>query len=63
VNEAVSPSVSAGAVLTTMIAFTLIYGVLAVADLYLLTKFIKQGPEETPAGRSLEPTKEVSLWT
>lgn len=63
VNEAVSPSVSAGAVLTTMIAFTLIYGVLAVADLYLLTKFIKQGPGETPAGRPMEPTKEVSLWT
>lgn len=63
VNEAVSPSVSAGAVLATMIVFTLIYGVLAVADIYLLTKFIKQGPEEKPAARPLETTKEVSLWT
>lgn len=63
VNEAVSPSVSAGAVLATMIGFTLIYGLLAVADIYLLTKFIKQGPEEKPADRPLGNDKEVSLWT
>ncbi|MFZ5645352.1 MAG: cytochrome ubiquinol oxidase subunit I [Bacillota bacterium] len=63
VEEAVSPSVSAGAVLTTMIGFTLIYGILAVADVYLLTKFIKQGPDETFTSRPLEDAKEVSLWT
>jgi len=63
VNEAVSPAVSAGAVLTTLIAFTLIYGVLAVADLYLLTKAIKRGPQELPTDKPLASKKEASLWT
>ncbi len=63
VQEAVSPTVSAGAILATMLSFTLIYGVLAVVDVYLLTKYVKQGPEETEASRPLETVKEVSLWT
>jgi len=63
VNEAVSPSVPAGAILATMVVFTLIYGVLAVVDLHLLTKSIKQGPEETLTARPLETAEGVSLWT
>lgn len=63
VQEGVSPSVSAGAIIATMTGFTLIYGVLAVADIYLLTRFIRQGPEETPAAGPLETAEGVSLWT
>jgi len=39
--DAVSPTVGAGSVLTSLILFTLIYGMLAVADLYLLVKYAK----------------------
>jgi cytochrome d ubiquinol oxidase subunit I len=45
---AVSPNVTFGMVLFSLIGFTLLYGVLMVADLYLLVKFAKQGP--APAG-------------
>lgn len=54
VEQAVSPSVSAGAVLLTLVGFTLIYGVLAVVDLYLLTRYAKQGSEEITTGRPSE---------
>ncbi|AEG60683.1 cytochrome ubiquinol oxidase subunit I [Desulforamulus ruminis] len=64
VEAAVSPSVSAGEILTTMIGFTLVYGVLAVVDLYLLLKFIKQGPSDTAAVGTVDSSaKGVSLWT
>jgi cytochrome d ubiquinol oxidase subunit I len=42
-ENAVSKSVSAGMVLTTLIGFTLIYGVLMIADVYLLMKYAKKG--------------------
>lgn len=59
-----STSVSAFSILITFVGFTLIYGVLAVAEVYLLLKFIKKGPEEV----STEATpksgiKGASLWT
>lgn len=63
VEEGLSPSVSAGAILATMIVFTILYGVLAVADVYLLTKYARQGLEEKPAGTQPEVGKEVSLWS
>lgn len=63
-SSAVSPSVSAGEVLTTLILFTLVYGVLAVADVYLLAKFVRRGPEESVAGQDGENIgKGASLWT
>jgi cytochrome d ubiquinol oxidase subunit I len=39
--DAVSPSVSGGAVFLTFVGFTLLYGVLMVADVYLLVKYAK----------------------
>jgi cytochrome d ubiquinol oxidase subunit I len=42
-QDAVSPNISAGMVLTSLIGFTLIYGVLMVADVYLLKKYAQQG--------------------
>lgn len=38
-SSAVSPSVNAGSVLFSLITFTLLYGVLMVADVYLLAKY------------------------
>jgi cytochrome d ubiquinol oxidase subunit I len=55
IEDGISPTVSAGEVLTTLIGFTLIYGALMVADIYLLTKFARKGPQdETPAEPSGE---------
>ncbi len=60
----VSTVVSTGEVLTTLVSFTLIYGVLAVADLYLLLKFIRKGPLEHDAEETLVSIgKGASLWT
>ncbi|MBC7325504.1 MAG: cytochrome ubiquinol oxidase subunit I, partial [Moorella sp. (in: Bacteria)] len=61
-EEAVSPGVSAAAILTTLLAFTLLYGALAVADVYLLAKYARQGCEESPAVSTVGNTGEVSLW-
>jgi cytochrome d ubiquinol oxidase subunit I len=53
--DAVSPNVSTGTVLFSVVGFTLLYGVLMVADVYLLAKYAKNpetGKEATssPAG-------------
>lgn len=59
----VSIVVSAGAVLTTLISFTLIYGVLAVVDVYLLVKLVKQGPDAMATEPTENVAKGASLWT
>ena len=43
--DGVSPGVSAASVLFTMVAFTLIYGVLAVIEFGLMVRTVKVGPE------------------
>src|SRR5690554_3428286 len=48
-EEAISPNVSAGSVLFSLIAFTLLYGVLMAADIFLLAKYAKAGIEAAPA--------------
>ena len=46
----VSPAVSVGELLITLVGFTLIYGVLMAADIYLLKKYTMAGlPAEAPA--------------
>jgi cytochrome d ubiquinol oxidase subunit I len=42
-QDAVSKSVTAGMVLTSLIGFTLVYGVLMVADIFLLKKYAVKG--------------------
>jgi cytochrome bd ubiquinol oxidase subunit I len=44
-SDAVSKSVTSGMVLTSLIGFTLVYGVLMVADVYLLAKYAKKGAD------------------
>ncbi len=43
-EEAMSPNLSAGTVLFSLIGFALVYAALMVADVYLLVKYAKAGP-------------------
>lgn len=43
IEDAVSPTVGAGSVALTLVVFTLLYGALMVADIYLLRKYAKTG--------------------
>ncbi|MBN1680455.1 MAG: cytochrome ubiquinol oxidase subunit I [Anaerolineae bacterium] len=45
-EDAVSPNVSAGMVAASLVLFAAIYGILMVADVYLLVKYGRQGPVE-----------------
>jgi cytochrome d ubiquinol oxidase subunit I len=50
-ESAVSPTVTAGEVLFTLVGFTLLYAVLMAADVYLLSRFAKAGlagPDAAP---------------
>ncbi len=48
-ENAVSPNVSAAVVLTSTVIFTLLYGVLMIADIYLLAKYAKADPAAVAA--------------
>jgi cytochrome d ubiquinol oxidase subunit I len=52
--EAVSPTASTGSVLFSLLAFTVLYGVLMAADVYLLAKFARgqARSEEAPSGQA-----------
>lgn len=52
-NDAVSPTVGGEAVLLSLVIFTLLYGILAGADVYLIAKYAKGDNE---AGSGLEET-------
>jgi cytochrome d ubiquinol oxidase subunit I len=45
-SDAVSKSISTANVLVSLGGFTLVYGFLAVVDIYLLTHYAKKGPEQ-----------------
>lgn len=49
-KDSVSPSVTGGQILFSLIAFTLIYAVLGAVMVYLFVKVIKKGPNEDGAG-------------
>jgi cytochrome d ubiquinol oxidase subunit I len=56
-RDAVSPHVSTGDVLTSVIVFTLLYGVLAVVEVRLLAKYAKAGPPELTDDDRRSPTR------
>ncbi|OII68708.1 MULTISPECIES: cytochrome ubiquinol oxidase subunit I [unclassified Streptomyces] len=56
-RDAVSPGVTQAEVLTSMIAFTLLYAVLAVVEVKLLAKYVKAGPPELTEADLNPPTK------
>ncbi|MFK4997747.1 cytochrome ubiquinol oxidase subunit I [Bacillus sp. N9] len=45
-KDAVSPNVSAGQILFSLISFSTIYTLLGIAMVYLFIRVIKQGPHE-----------------
>ena len=46
--DGVSPSVGTGSVATSLIVFTLLYGVLAVVEVGLLVRYARKGPDPPP---------------
>jgi cytochrome d ubiquinol oxidase subunit I len=51
-DRAVSPGVSAGEVLTSLIVLTALYGVLAVIEVRLLLTYIARGADPLPEPHS-----------
>jgi len=60
-NNAVSPTVSASYVLTSLIVFSLLYLVLIVIDIKLMVKFVKITPN-TLTKLKKNKSEEESLW-
>lgn len=58
-ESAVSPNVSFNMVLFSLIGFTLLYGILMVADIYLLAKFARAGihDDEDDPHETIDPIK------
>jgi cytochrome d ubiquinol oxidase subunit I len=56
-ENAISPNLTVGMVLTSLIGFILIYGGLMVADIYLLQKYAKDPLTETPGFET-----EINYW-
>jgi cytochrome d ubiquinol oxidase subunit I len=60
IENGVSPNVTAGEVLFSLVAFTLLYAALMAADIYLLNKFAKAGlpgPEADEGVLAAEPAR------
>ncbi|SIS65897.1 cytochrome ubiquinol oxidase subunit I [Alicyclobacillus vulcanalis] len=60
-KDGVSPTVSAPEVLTTLIGFTVLYGLLAVVDVFLIARVVRQGPVEEDHGEEAEPVAPAML--
>ncbi len=60
--DAVSPTVSAGMVLASLVVFGVVYGVLMIADIYLLAKYAKAGPEPDEGKKAKPSVTEESYW-
>jgi cytochrome d ubiquinol oxidase subunit I len=62
-EDSVSTSVGTGAIWLSLIGYVVLYGALMVADVYLLTKFAKAGPDEVKAevSHDAEPSMAVGL--
>jgi len=48
-TDALSPSLTKGMVITSLIGFSLVYGLLMAVDIYLLSKYARAGVAEAPA--------------
>ncbi|MFI7680088.1 cytochrome ubiquinol oxidase subunit I [Actinophytocola sp. NPDC049390] len=60
-QEGVSPTVSSGTVLTSLIVFTVLYGVLAAVDGLLMYRYAKAGPPDPQPHVSKADTEDQSL--
>jgi cytochrome bd ubiquinol oxidase subunit I len=61
IEDGISPMVSTGMVITSLVGFTFIYGALMVADVYLLTKYAKAGVSPVPAASETYPEGDLSF--
>ncbi|TDU83784.1 cytochrome d ubiquinol oxidase subunit I [Kribbella voronezhensis] len=61
-RDGVSPSVGAGSVLTSLIVLTLLYGVLAVVEVFLLLRFAREVPAETTEPSDPEAAEPAFLY-
>ncbi|MBP2626876.1 MAG: cytochrome bd ubiquinol oxidase subunit [Firmicutes bacterium] len=62
VSEAVSTNLTSADIWISLIGFTVLYGVLAVAAIYLVRKFVVEGPVEHTPSLSVVTKKEATLW-
>lgn len=62
VDQAVSPNVPASSIWLSLTGFTLVYAILAVAAIYLVRKFVIEGPAEVKAGTSNTTAGGTALW-
>jgi cytochrome d ubiquinol oxidase subunit I len=61
-EDAVSPHISVGMMVTSLLGYTLIYAALMTADVYLLVKYARRGPSsEEESGEEPPLTLEPSL--
>lgn len=63
VSQAVSPTVTSGEVMTSLVGFTLLYALLAIAGISLFVKYAKLGPDHAPAKSEVQGTKGAQLWS
>jgi cytochrome d ubiquinol oxidase subunit I len=61
INQGVSTVVSSGAILLSVLGYTLVYGALMVAMVYLMLKVIKAGPEASKSASPEVPDAMPSL--
>ncbi len=57
-DESVSPTVSAGMLLISLVGYVVVYGLLIVATVYLLGKYAKAGPAAGDISGALQPARE-----
>jgi cytochrome d ubiquinol oxidase subunit I len=60
--DSISTTLTVGMVLTSLIVFTLLYGALMVADVYLLVKFAKAGPAQPGSEMLTESVLADAYW-
>lgn len=62
VSDGISTNLTTTDIWISLIGFTLLYGVLAAAALYLVRKFVIAGPVESKASLHVVNKKEATLW-
>ncbi len=62
-DQAFSPNLQPGMVLASLIILTLVYGALMAADVFLLVRTAKAGPEGSAAQKTGQPVSEFDLST
>lgn len=62
VRDAISTNLTSNEILISLIGFTVVYGILLIATIYLVRKFVLQGPGEHKPSLSTVTKKGATLW-